>query len=286
MNEVLEKNKLRSFAHVFSTASFKKILQSEETDFFFRTVEKHVENTSGKSVEGAVKDMYFMLKNSYRNEYYFKNTLFNQLVKHYGLENSVVLDEFKIGGSIADFVFLNGEACVYEIKTAFDDLSKLKKQVADYMRFADKVYIVTSPNHKIQALKLLRDSKAGIIILDNDNCLQEAKKAEKEPGSLRHDAVFKTLRKPEYTSLIADHFGDLPNVPNTLIYKACLDLSKKIPIEDFQKKAIDLLKSRQIAHTDLLQSAKVPHELKHICYTLNLNQGQYNQLFTLLKQPV
>ncbi len=71
--------------------------------------------------------MYFVLKNSYRNEYYFKNTLFNQLVKHYGLENSVVLDEFKIGGSIADFVFLNGEARVYEIKTAFDDLSKLKK---------------------------------------------------------------------------------------------------------------------------------------------------------------
>ncbi len=123
--------------------------------------------------------MYFVLKNSYRNEYYFKNTLFNQLVKHYGLENSVVLDEFKIGGSIADFVFLNGEARVYEIKTAFDDLSKLKKQVSDYMQFANKVYMVTSPNHENLAVKLLKDSQVGIIILDNNNSFQEVKKSPK-----------------------------------------------------------------------------------------------------------
>ncbi len=230
--------------------------------------------------------MYSLLQSSYRNEYYFKNTLFTRLVKHYGLEKSVALDEFRIGGSIADFVFLNGEACVYEIKTAFDDLSKLKKQASDYLQFADKVYLVTSPKHKDLAFKLLEDSSVGIIILDNDNNFQEVKKAQKETGTLKHETIFKTLRKSEYTRLIADHFGVLPNVPNTMIFKACLELSKNIPIESFQKKALMLLKNRQIAHVDLLQSANVPHELKHICYTLNLNSGQYNQLFTLLKQPV
>lgn len=277
---------LRSFAHVFSTAYFRKLVDKNDTSLILKTARKHLTNISGRPVRQAVNDMYNFLQTHYRNEYVYKNTLLNDLLATYGLESTIVLNEFSVGGSIADFVFLNGEARIYEIKTALDDFSKLEKQITDYRKFANKVYLVTSPEHKNKALEVLTNTNAGIIILGEDNTFNEIRPAQPNTSFLMHETLFKTLRKPEYISLIHEHYGYAPDVSNTRIYRACFELAKKIEINSFQKKTIEILKRRKLAQPNLLQAAATPYELKYLCYVLNLNNNQYNSLYTFLNKTV
>jgi len=279
-------NQLRTFSNVLSPASFRKVLSQNDPRMILKVVRKYRDDTSAQSVRDALQEIYSLLLSHYRNEYVYKNTLLNKLLNSYGLESTIVFDEFKIAGSIADFVFLNGEARIYEIKTALDDFSKLEKQLADYRKFAHKVYLVTSPEHQYKALEILHNTNAGIIILAPDQSLMEIREAGLNIDSLSHEALFNTLRKPEYTRLIFEQYGYVPVVPNTRIYKACLELARKMDICLLQQKTINILKERKLAQPELLQSSSTPYELKQICYVLNLNKTQYNYLYALLNKTI
>ena len=81
-------------------------------------------------------------------------------------------------------------------------------------------------------------------------------------------------------------FRKVPVVPNTRIYKACLELARKMDICLLQQKTINILKERKLAQPELLQSSSTPYELKQICYVLNLNKTQYNYLYALLNKTI
>ena len=94
--------------------------------------------------------------------------------------------------------------------------------------------------------------------------------------------IFKTLRKPEYLSLVQEFFGEVPDVPNTKIFRFCYDLLSQIAIEDFQKRVMKKLKEREISQHTLLISRKVPKELSYICNSLDLNKEEYEKMFNFL----
>jgi len=218
--------------------------------------------------------------------YVYKNALINKkLIKNYSLKSTIALNEFKIGNSIADFVLLNGKARVFEIKTELDGLDKLEKQISDYYSFATEVYIVTSSKHIEKLIKLYKETKVGIIELTQKNSLKEIKPALYNIDLLEHSAIFKTLRKNEYINTLKANSFQIPKVPNTLIFKECLNLSKDIDIVDFQKSAIKILKKRNIKNPDLLMDNRVPNYLKHICYSLNLTKPEYKELNLFLTKP-
>ena len=90
------------------------------------------------------------------------------------------------------------------------------------------------------------------------------------------------MRKPEYLSLVQDFFGEVPDVPNTKIFRVCYDLLSQITIEEFQKKVLKKLKEREISQRTLLISKKVPEELKYICNSLDFNKEEYKKMFNFL----
>lgn len=277
---------LRSLSQIFSTANFKKIVRKKDYVNTFERIKKHTTPSLRLSNLELLNNIYNELSQSYRNEYIYKNILINKkLLKEYSLKTTIALNEFKIGSSIADFVLLNGKARIFEIKTELDGLDKLEKQIADYYSFATEVYIVTSSKHIQKLLEIYKGTNLGIIELTKKNSLKEIKPAKSNTDLLDYSIIFKSLRKNEYTKVLELNSIKIPNVPNTLYFKECLNLTKNIDIIDFQKSAIKVLKNRNIKNPDLLKDAKTPNYLKQICYSLNFSKLEYEELNSFLNKP-
>lgn len=278
MNVSKNIDNLRNLAQILSPANFKKIVWDKDYSDTFYRIDKHTEITETATNLDVINSIYKLLLGTYKNEYIYKNIILNkELLKKHSLKTTIALSEFKIGNSIADFVLLNGKARIYEIKTELDGLDKLDKQIADYKTFADEVYIVTSSKHIPNLLFRFHNTEIGIMELTRRNALNVVKKAEKN-YSFTHEALFKTLRKDEYISLLKKYFGSVPDVPNTLFFRECLKLSKKIDILDFQKLVIKELKFRNISNPELFKENLIPDSLKHICYTLNFSKEDFYEL--------
>jgi hypothetical protein len=275
---------LRYLSQLFSAPSFKKIIRDDDKMPFKRRLKKHFPDApSNIKYKKIFEHLYSELQSNYRSEYLFKNALLNKLlIEKHGLKTTTVLNEFAVGGSIADFVLLNGESRIYEIKTDLDSLDKLKKQVSDYIQFANKVYIVTSPKHTEKLLLDYAETSIGIIEFTSSNCLKELKIASDNSKAFNFITLFKTLRKQEYLEILNSHFGYIPQVPNTILFKECFELAKKIDLHVFQKLVYSKLKERKIQCPDLLKSDSTPYELKHICYTLDLTMVEYSKFYKFI----
>lgn len=276
---------LRILSQIFSPTMFEKIIRGQDTLFFDKKIEKHYHfRRKDYTNLYIIKSTYKHLQKDYRCEYIYKNNLLIDILKKNGLNETLTLNELKIGSSKADLVLLNGSIRIFEIKTELDDFSKLSKQIDDYQKFADKVYIVTDEKHA-QKIKIeYADTKIGILILDKKNKLIVEKEALNNTENFDFDTIFKILRKQEYMDLVKAEYGYIPDVPNTKIFRICYNMLKQIPVEKFQKKVLSKLKERKLHSPNLLESKKTPKELKYICNSLNLKEKEYQYLYHFLAQ--
>jgi hypothetical protein len=274
---------LRVLSQFFTPASFRRILRDGEFSSIKKNLKKHLEVYDSANVLNFLEFLYGKLEENYRNEYIYKNALLNQkLLAEHSLETTTVLNEFRIGNSISDFVLLNGEIKTFEIKTDLDGFEKLDKQIEDYQKFSNKVYVVVSKKHETKIFEKYQNSPIGIIVFSNDNKLETVKSANNFVKRFDHGIIFKTLRKQEYLEIVQDYFGKIPLIPNTQIFKESLKLISKIDVCEFQEQVRTKLKLRSLRCPTLLESPKTPKELKHICYTLNLSENEYELLFRFL----
>lgn len=285
MEIVTDLSKIRSLSQIISPSNFKKIVREDDCYLTFYKIKKYTSVTDSTTNLDAINVIYNSLLRNYKNEYVYKNILTNKLLlKKYSLKNTIALNEFNIGKSIADFVLLNGEARIYEIKTELDNLEKLDKQIIDYCKFGDKVYIVTSSKHINKLLELYNNTTIGIIELTSRNALKTIKEATTNEATFNYDVLFKTLRKQEYIEIIEEYFNYIPKVSNTRIFKECLSLAKNIEIKVFQKLVVNKLKSRNISNPKKIQEKVIPDSLKHICYTLDFSKNEYEKLNSFLNK--
>lgn len=274
---------LRQWSRLFSPPIFKQIASESDSTCFDEAIKHRLKNTAKKTSNLAmIKYFYKTLEKKYRCEYIYKNTLFNAIIKEHGLKLTLTLNEFKIGKSIADLVLLNGSAKIYEIKTELDSLDKLEKQISDYLKFADKIYIVTDDAHAAHLQIAYKDSSVGIMLLNEKNKLETVKEAASDSRHFDFDTLFKVLRKQEYLDLTMSNFGYTPNVPNTKIFRCCYALLREVNIEKFQKQVVAKLKERSLKNPKKLLSSKTPKELKYICNSLDLNEKEYSKLYDFL----
>lgn len=288
MMKIIEnKGSYRSLSQIFTPSIFKEVVKSTDYTKLNYRIEKHLRDFKKNDYNSVLEFLYNKLEKNYRNEYLFKNALLNKkLLGTYSLKTTTILNEFKIGSSIADLVLLNGEVRVFEIKTDLDGFDKLEKQINDYKKFADKIYIVVSKNNSSKIEKLYSETNIGIIEFTKSNTLKTIKEAVSDKNYFEHLTIFKTLRKNEYLEILVSYFGFTPNVPNTQIFKDSFDLIKQLDINTFQNLAFQKLKERKIKCPEILESELIPNELKHLCYTLNFSHKEYDNLFKFLKTKV
>lgn len=287
MTLIKNNDSFRSLSQVFTPSNFRKIVRNSEFEAHKNRIQKYVLDFESRDFIAIVEFLYEQLEKHYRNEYIYKNALLNEkLLKKYSLNTITVLNEFKIGNSIADFVLLNGEARIFEIKTDLDGFEKLEKQIEDYQKFANKVFVVASSKNANKLVEKYAESCIGVVALTEDNKLKTVKYAVNFTDNFDRTVIFKTLRQNEYLEIIKDYFGEIPRVPNTQIFKECLNLAEEIEICKFQNLAFTKLKRRNLKCPELLKSDDTPKELKHICYTLNLSRTEYENLYKFLRMKI
>ncbi len=80
----------------------------------------------------------------YPNEISVKSNFINHVL--FKSNNHVTIFELPVGNSRIDLCKINGSSVAYEIKTDLDNLTRLNKQLKDYLEIFEKVYVICSLN--------------------------------------------------------------------------------------------------------------------------------------------
>jgi hypothetical protein len=277
----------RLASDIISNTTFKKVVKESDFDYFYNKANRYKDFGSNIKVNknaDFIREMYSILIESYRSEYLYKNIITDKLTsdKKYLRDTIVILNEFKIGKSIADLVFINGSNRVYEIKTELDSPERLKSQINDYRKMFSEVYLVTHYTLQDKYLKLTKDEDIGLIALDSHLELNIIKEPIIQTSYLDIEAIFRTLRKDELINVVEILTGIYPNVPNTLLLEECINRVSLLGKEKIQNVALSEMKKRNLKHINLLKDKKTIRQLKHICLCLDFSAKEYDILHQFL----
>lgn len=235
----------------------------------------------------AISQIYQYMYSQHRNEYFYKNTILNQLlIKKHDVYNTAALTELPIGESKADFIMINGRGIVYEIKTDLDNLVRLENQIQDYYKVFSYVYVVVGKKQFEKVKDFLKEQSVGIYELSDKGSLIQRKKAYCKREHLSYEAMFQLLRKAEFEGILLKYFNKLPMVNNFQYYRECLKWIKKINIITLQKEVMECLKKRTLLVVENKLEEKVPYELRFYAYFSKKFQSNYKVLDTFLCKEV
>ena len=270
---------LRSYSSIFSSTSFFKLLQNDDYSFINTKIERYDLKKIGKNIntyQDYIQYTYKELRKQYKNEYVYKNTFINNmLLDKYGLKDTIAINEFRVGNSIADIVMFNGTSKAFEIKTELDSNKRLSGQLADYTKIFKECYIIT---HKSLSEKYLHeDDHIGIIeLIDHQKSVTMREvRASKENCSIDSDTLICSLRTQEYKNIIKKYYGELPEMNSFNMFEICRDLLKNISHEQLHLLFIEELKNRK-TNTNIINMFH--KELRQLSLAMNLNINSFNQL--------
>lgn len=283
---------IKTISPVLSNTVFKKIIKDEELEIIKRRALKYqsYNDTKLNTYQDFFEDLYHSMLKNYRNEFVYKNEITNKILlgKH-NLNTATVLNEFRIGKSIADLVILNGTSIVYEIKTEYDSPERLLSQIQEYRKSFLHVVIVThySVASKYESFLIKHDlNNIGLLVFSNRNTLTVRIKPTKDSNFLDINYMFKCLRKQEYSHLIKKYYGYVPKVPNTRLFKECLNLSHSISKIEFHELMFSYLKKRTIKEKKIVSSQKTPTFLKHISICSDFNKEDFDKIYSFLNKKL
>lgn len=276
----------RSLSRIFTNPEFKRIAFYGRNEYFLSQLKKYDKLLSidtGMLVKDVIENAYGYLSKNYRNEYVYKNTILNNiLLGRHNLRTATMLNEFKVGSSIADTFIINGTSTIYEIKTELDTPDKLKKQISDYQKVCAKIYIVTHHTLVKKYASLLENTSVGLLSLSGRFNLSMEKEAVMDHTNFCNTTMMKTLKKEEYSNLIITYTGSIPNVSNIHFFSKCLSIVNDIENNVLHDMVIAQLRKRKPIEIDLLQTNQIPKEIKHICHCINPNKLEYTNLLNFL----
>ena len=266
-------NSNRAINRVFTQRVVSDLLQNKHNDVFDYVVQTYVTDPNGKNHGELVSEIYSHLKKQQRNEYYYMNTLLNKLLSGiHNVNTTTAFSQVHIGRSIADFVMINGEGRVYEIKSDLDNFDRLYDQISDYYLAFSKVSVLASI-HELEKVKKVLSTfgkmgeMVGIYVLSEHDTIFN-KERSREPIEydlrLKHENIFKLLRKKEYENILIQYYGKLPKTEPVFHFRICLDYFTKIPIKQAQEMAFNELKKRK--HISIEEFNAIQPELKSVVY--------------------
>lgn len=264
---------------IFTIPYFDKMLDKKTVpEPFIKCVKRYVKDGDG-TVGDVISEIYHYMDEKYRNEYFYKNTIFNELlIKKHDLYHTAALSELPIGGSKADFIMINGRGIVYEIKTDLDNLIRLEKQIQDYYKVFSYVYVVVGNKQLSHVKEFLKNLKVGIYELTPGGKLLCRKKAYCNKNLLSHKAMFEVLRKAEFETIVRKFYNKLPEVNSFQYYRECLKWIEKINICTFQKEVMNCLKSRTLLVFENSLEERVPYELRFYAYFSKKTTKNYKEI--------
>lgn len=282
----VNEEKLRSYSSAFSRSVFSDIAFFSDFTHLNWILSHYKESfKEGSSYMDFLSYMYSAISKFYRCEYVYKNEIINQLLlKKYGTKHTIAFNEFKVGDSIVDLAMMNGESKAFEIKTTLDSPKRLGKQMTDYKKLFDKSYIVVDEKECAYYAEHVEEG-TGVVSLSfvkGRIVLEEYKPATKHED-IDVFCLMKCLRISEYENIVRTYFGELPDVPRSVMYDFCREQMCKIPYEVLNSLFLAEIKKRKSV-TKQLKS--FPKEIRQIMLALNLPENKQEILITNLNKPI
>jgi hypothetical protein len=276
----------RRLATVFSTRVF-RALAAERTDVAERLAPlATVADVGTVTLANAFEIAHQRLLRTYRSEYLFKNALVSKIVfgRHRPTTASAIL-EMPMGNSEADVVVLNGTSTVYEIKTDLDQFVRLDSQLRDYCTHADRVYVVTSDSKAAHAESRVPDH-VGVLALNHVGALTTIRPATSNLRQLRHEHLFRMLRRIEAETLLRERIGYTADVARGHLSQRMAGLFAELDIVDAHHGVIDALRRRGRSAAQLTTTTPFPVSLRALAYGTELSGIGQKRLLNRLQQPL
>ena len=193
----------------FSTRILKELAQENGGKYFASLL---IQINLKKSLLNKLKvrDFYEealdVLRCQDKHEYVYKNVLARKLLlgKH-SLNTASMFFEFRAGDSKLDALIINGSSHAYEIKTELDELKRLPRQLQDYQKRFEHVWVLTNDRHVAGVMEITSDD-IGISVLNKKCQISVVRAAKKQHKYLDSAAIMSSLRRDEYIQ-IAKNFG-------------------------------------------------------------------------------
>ena len=263
----------RAINRVFTRRVICDLLQDGRNDVFDYVVKRYINDPGSKSHGELISEIYAHLGKQQRNEYYYMNTLLNKLLDGiHNVNTTTAFSQVRIGHSVADFVMINGEGRVYEIKSDLDNFDRLYDQLSDYYRAFSKVSVLASIHEQEKVKKVLSTfgdmgDAVGIYVLSEKDTIF-SKERSREPNAyndkLDYASIFKLLRKREYENVIFRYFGQTLSADPVFHFKTYLEKFQQIPILEAQHLAFQELKKRN--KITIEEFDRIQPELKSVVY--------------------
>lgn len=269
----------RAINRVFTRKVLCNLIQDGKSDVFDYVVRRYSDDPESKSHGQLISEIYTHLGKQQRNEYYYMNTLLNKLLCGiHNVNTTSAFSQVRIEHSIADFVMINGEGKVYEIKSDLDNFDRLYDQLKDYFCAFNKVCVLASIHEQEKVKSVLSSfgdmgDAVGIYVLSERSTIF-SKERSREPQAynelLKHSSIFKLLRKKEYENIVQNYFGQIPQTDPVFHFKVFLGEFEKIPILEAQQLAFRELKKRN--KITIQEFEKIQPELKSAVYFSGLTR--------------
>lgn len=242
----LTKNQLYSLSNIFSPIIIGELLKFGYSNKLYRILKDSnmIDLVKNQELHKLYDITYKILSKQYPNEYIYKNVIANTvLLGIHSLNTSFMLTEFRANNSKVDCVIINGTLTVYEIKTRYDNFQRLSKQIEDYKKVFEKIYVITDELH-LAKLDYLESEGIGIKKLNSNGKISTLYKAKSQFEHIDLSIVFDSLRQNEYLHIINKLCGNVPDVPNTKIYIVCKEIFCNLEKKMVYKEVVSILKQR------------------------------------------
>lgn len=226
--------------------------------------------------------IYKKMSRYYQNEYVYKNAIANEIVSGvHTLDMSYMLTEFRVENCRADVVVLNGTSTVYEIKSEYDSLDRIEKQVESYMKVFANVNVITSSS-QIEKVCSELPLEIGLMELTEDCDINTIRDPISVKGKVEPEIIFESLRKKEYLKIIENVFGYVPDAPNTRIFKECRELFSRLSpvIAHDEMVKVLLMRKDKKALKNIIFS--VPQSLRAYVIDRKIDEGKAKRFEELL----
>ena len=240
---------------------------------------------TGQDLKGVLDCLYNLLVTSYRCEYVFKNIIANALfLDLHDPAEALLTGEFRSGESRADVVILNGTSSVYEIKTEYDSFVKLPSQLSDYRKIFDRIWVVVPDQLVSSALKLV-DEGTGLLGIGEKLQITTIREPISNKSNTSPSQIFDCMRKSEYTAIIHEVTGAVPNVSNGLMFGACKSIFQGLEPSSAHDLMVRHVKRRSNNAISSLLSA-TPSSLAHLCLSLKESKTCLERILLVLNSRV
>lgn len=281
--DVSAPEEVRALSRIFSTTYLAKLIdQKSRPDALERL--RWIQATYGLGYEPVsiiLSRAYETLVEKYRNEHVFKEAVTQWWINRSGNRSSVgMVFELRSGVSKLDVLCGIGLSHALEIKTDFDQPTRLARQLCAYYERFPRVSLVVS-NRSVAKFESSLAPEVGIISVSERGSASVYRVPVARFDSLSKSSMISLLRRSELLSLGAWFGCDMSSVPNTrlrLELLKCVATVERAALSDHIARLI----GRRSNRIDVASIRELPRGIRSLVVKLDLSGEQYSELKSVL----